>query len=364
MHSEPQRRRPTIFTLEHPNGTRLRATDFGAIILSLEVPDRAGRLADVVLGYDHPDCYAANPAYFGAVVGRYANRIRDGRFVLDGRAIQLSRNENGHHLHGGERGFGRVWWEGTQEGHAVTFRYVSADGEEGYPGTLGVRVTYTLTDDGLVVDYHAEADRPTPVSLSQHTYFNLAGHDAGDVLGHRVRVNAAAYTPVGPGLIPTGELRPVAGSAFDLRRSWDLGAALALGDEQLDLAGGFDHNFALDRNGLDRNGSGSLAHAARIHEPASGRVLDVLTSEPGLQLYTGNQLDGVRGKGGAVYGRHAGLCLETQQFPDAPNQPAFPSPILRPPSAYRSRTVFRFGHDGALGEADAAVARLTGAHGT
>ena len=299
-----------------PGGLEVRATDFGGIILSILAPDREGRPANVVLGYDSLDGYLRDSRYFGAIVGRYANRIAHARFTLDGTAYRLTANHGPHHLHGGRTGFDRVVWRASPfvaGGTAgLTLAHTSPAGDEGYPGTLDVRVTYTLTDRReLVVDYLATADRPTPVNLTQHSYFNLAG--SGDVLGHLLRIDADAITPVDDGLIPTGAIAPVAGTPFDFRSPTAIGAR---------LGGGYDHNFVLRRTGP------GLVHAARLEEPVSGRTLDVHTTEPGLQLYAGNRW---------------GVCLETQHFPDSPNQPGFPSTILRPGAEYRSRTVFAFG---------------------
>ena len=279
--------------------------DYGGIITSLRVPDRGGRLANIVLGYESPEQYRDDPRCLGAIIGRYANRIRNARFTLDGRTYQLTANHGPHHLHGGRKGFNQRTWQARPSASSLELRYLSPDGEEGYPGNLDVRVTYTLTDrNELVVDYHATTDKPTPVNLTQHSYFNLRGE--GDVRDHLLQIDADAITPVDEELIPTGVLEPVAGTPFDFRSLMTLGAR---------REGSYDHNFVL-------NGG------VRVVEPESGRTLDVSTTEPGMQLYTG-------------YSR--GLCLETQHFPDSPNQPAFPSTILRPGAEYRSRTVFTFG---------------------
>src|SRR4051812_5575221 len=316
---------------------------YGGIILSLHAPDRAGRLDDVVLGFDDLDGYLGGSPYFGAIVGRYANRIAKARFELDGRTHQLAMNDPPNHIHGGARGFDKVLWtaEETPSSRAAAARlhYASADGEGGYPGRLEVSVTYSLSDaNELPVDYAAAASAPTPVNLSQHSYFNLAGAGHGDVLGHEVTIHADRFTPVDDTMIPTGELRPVAGTPFDFRAPATIGSRIGRADEQLARGEGYGHNFVL-RRGVDE-----LVHAARVTEPSSGRRLDVHTTEPGLQLYSGNQLDGtVRGKRGDVYGPRAGLCLETQHFPDSPNQTAFPSAIVGPDRGYRSTTVFTFG---------------------
>jgi aldose 1-epimerase len=330
------------FTLTNPRGLELEAIGYGAIITALHAPDRGGRLDDIVLGHDDLEGYQRASPYFGAVVGRYANRMARGRFTLEGREHQLSVNEPPHHLHGGERGFDALLWSGEEilDGdHAgVAFTLTSRDGDQGYPGTLRVQVIYVLTpEDELVVDYRAACDRPSAVNLSQHSDFNLAGAGRGDVLGHELTVSASRYTPVVEGLIPTGAVEPVEGTPFDFRRPRRLGAGVDADHEQIRLARGYDHNLVLDRDGP------GLVEAARLVDPITGRVLEVATTEPGLQLYTANRLDGrIVGKSGRVYPHRAGVCLETQHFPDSPNQPGFPSTILRPGAEYRSRTVFRF----------------------
>jgi aldose 1-epimerase len=330
-----------LFTLTNPRGMEVRAITYGGIILSLRTPDRDGRLGDIVLGYDSLDGYLRKTPYFGAIIGRYGNRIAGGRFTLDGRTYPLATNDGPNHLHGGVRGFDKVVWAGepldTDSAVGVVFTYASPDGEEGYPGTLHARVTYTLTDDGrLIVDYRATTDQATPVNFTQHTYFNLAG--AGDILGHELMIVADRYTPVDATLIPTGELASVEGTPFDFRTPTTIGARIGADHVQLRNGLGYDHNFVLDRDGP------GLMHAARVVEPTSGRTLDVWTTEPGLQFYSGNFLDGsITGKGGRVYAHRTGFCLETQHFPDSPNQPAFPTTIVRPGEEYRSRTVIGFG---------------------
>lgn len=332
-----------VFTLTNANGVELRALDYGGIVVSLRTPDRTGALGDIVLGYNSLAGYLASSPYFGALVGRYANRIARGRFTLDGTAYRLAVNNGVNALHGGLKGFDKVLWKAEpredSSGVAVVFRYASKDGEEGYPGTLSVEVTYTLTDrNEFTIDYLATTDRATPVNLTQHSYFNLGGDGSGDVLGHLMAIDADRYTPIDSTLIPTGVLSSVAGTPFDFRKGAAIGAQIGEADGQLKNGGGYDHNFA-----LNRGGSG-LLHAARVVEPKSGRTLDVATTEPGLQFYTGNFLDGsIIGKGGHVYRHRNGFCLETQHFPDSPNQAAFPSTILRPGQTYRSRTVYTFG---------------------
>jgi aldose 1-epimerase len=338
-----------LFTFANAAGTEVRVMTWGAIIVSLRTRDRRGALGDIVLGHDDAAEYARSDAYFGAVVGRYGNRIADGRFRLDGASYQLTVNDGANHLHGGTRGFDKVHWRpepfAYDDERGVTLFHRSPDGDQGYPGTLDARVTYTLTDgDTLVIDYEAKPDRATPVNLTQHSYFNLAGAGSGDVLAHDLTIHADRYTPVNAGLIPTGELALVADTPFDFRTPTPIGARVDADHPQLRIAGGYDHNFVLRRGaGTDGDG-GLLVHAARLSEPTSGRMLDVLTTEPGLQFYSGNFLDGtVRGKDGRVYPHRGGLCLETQHFPDSPNQPQFPSTVVHAGRSYLSRTVFAFG---------------------
>lgn len=341
----PDGRTVEAFTLVNAHGIALRAITYGGIIVSLTTPARDGTQADIVLGFDSLAGYLPNASYLGAIIGRFANRIARGRFTLDGTSYQLATNNGMNHLHGGVRGFDQAVWQGApfrnDEGVGVVLTHTSPDGDEGFPGTLHARVTYALTDhDELVVDYAATSDRPTPVNVTQHSYFNLAGAGSGDILDHLLTIDADAYTPVDAALIPTGERAPVARTPFDFRTPTAIGARIHLDDPQLRNGGGYDHNFVLNRAGSD----GGLVHAARLVEPVSGRTLDVSTTEPGLQVYSGNGLDGsLMGKGGHAYRHRSGLALETQHFPDSPNQPAFPSTILRPGREYRSRTVFAFG---------------------
>ena len=330
-----------LITLTNAHGVELRAMTYGAIIVSLKVPDRAGELGDVVLGYDSLAGYVKSSPYFGAVVGRYGNRIARGKFTLDGTDYTLAVNNGPNALHGGLKGFDKVVWSAdtmrTPEGVGIRFSYVSKDGEEGYPGTLTTTVTYTLTDANEVhIAYEATTHKATPLNLTQHSYFNLAGQ--GDVLSHVLTVNANRYTPVDSTLIPTGELAPVAGTPFDFTTPHAIGERISIDHQQLKFGGGYDHNFVLTRADT------GLALAAVLKEPTSGRVLEVRTTEPGVQFYSGNFLDGtLTGKGGVVYAHRNGLCLETQHFPDSPNQEVFPNTILRPGQTYRSRTVWRFG---------------------
>lgn len=333
----------SMFTLTNANGIELRAITYGGIVTSLRAPDRTGTMGDIVLGYDSLAGYLRTTPYFGAIVGRYGNRIAKGRFTLDGATYALATNNGANALHGGLVGFDKVLWraEPWESGGkvGVVFRYVSRDGEEGYPGTLTARVTYTLTDaNEFAIDYNATTTKATPINLTQHSYFNLAGSGNGTILGQLITIDADEFTPVDSTLIPTGMLQSVAGTPFDFRTPTAIGARIDESHEQLVRGGGYDHNFVLNRTG------DGLEHAARVVDTISGRTLDVATTEPGLQFYTGNFLDGsITGKNGDVYQRRAGFCLETQHFPDSPNQAAFPSTILRPGAEYRSRTVYTFG---------------------
>ena len=335
----------SAYTLKNAHGIELQVLDYGGIIVSLRVPDRTGRLDDVVLGFDSLGDYERGSPYFGALIGRYGNRIARGRFTLDGRTYTLATNNGLNHLHGGVRGFDKVVWAAAPFEHGdsvgLVLNYTSRDGEEGYPGTLRATVTYTLTNaNQLIFDYHATTDRATPVNLTQHSYFNLAGDGKGDILGHVVTLTADRFTPVDSTLIPTGEIRSVAGTPFDFRTPTAIGARIDQADDQLRYGRGYDHNFVLNKGGT----GGDLSLAARVYEPTSGRVMDISTTEPGLQFYSGNFLDGtLRGKHGAVYRHRYGFAMETQHFPDSPNKPAFPSTILRPGEEYRSRTIYRFG---------------------
>jgi aldose 1-epimerase len=323
-----------LFTLKNAHGLVARITNYGTIITELHVPDRHGNLGDVVLGFDNLAQYLQGHPCFGCTVGRVANRIARGRFVLEGKTYTLAINNGPNHLHGGLKGFDKVLWRATPlAGAAVKFAYTSPDGEEGYPGTLAVEVTICLTDaDELRIDYSAATDKPTPVNLTNHSYFNLAGH--GDVLAHELMLAADYYTPANAQLIPTGQIAPVKGTPLDFTTPQPIGSRFSqLTCEPI----GYDNNFVLGGGGK------ALALAARVYEPGSGRVMELSTTEPGVQLYTANGLDGsLTGKRGAVYRRHAGFCLETQHFPDSVNQPKFPSIILRPGQTYRQTTVFMF----------------------
>ncbi len=325
-----------LYVLTNGNDLEARIMTYGATLVSLSVPDREGKFEDITLGCDSLEGYLEASPYFGSTVGRYANRIAKGKFTLDGVEYTLAANNGENHLHGGIKGFDKVLWQaGTirrENEVGVKFVYLSKDGEEGYPGNLNCVVTYMLTDqDELKISYEAETDKPTPVNLTHHSYFNLAGQGNGDILGHELILNAGQYTPVDAGLIPTGEIRDVAGTSMDFTTPHTIG-------ERIDqVEGGYDHNFVL------RSGGGELALAARVSEPLSGRVMEVYTTEPGIQFYSGNFLDGsITGKAGKVYHKHYGFCLEPQHFPDSPNKPNFPSAILRPGEKYQTQTVFKF----------------------
>lgn len=333
-----------VFTLTNHNGLEIRTVPYGAAIVSIRVPDRDGRLGDVVLGFNSLDGYLTPPPYFGAVVGRYGNRIATGRFTLDGHAYQLATNNGANHLHGGNKGFDKKLWQAEPfecDGHTgVTYSYTSVDGEEGYPGTLRARVSYTLTSaNELTIDYEATTDKATPVNLTQHSYFNLSGEGSGDILAHELTIDADRYTPVDATQIPTGELAAVDRTPFDFRTPSAIGARIDADDAQLRTGKGYDHNWV-----LNAGGTSAPHHAARLVDPATGRTLDVSTTEPGLQFYSGNFLDGTLiGQSGHAYPARSALCLETQHFPDSPNHPNFPSTILRPGERLQSKTVWTFG---------------------
>lgn len=325
----------TQFTLTNAHGLLARIIDFGGIVTELHAPDREGRLADIVLGFDTLAPYQGDSPYFGALIGRFGNRIARGRFTLDGREYVLPTNDGNNHLHGGAPGFDRRKWDATVDGDSLRLAYTSPDGEQGYPGRLDATVVYRLTDDNeLVVRFHAVCDRATPVNLTQHSYFNLAGQ--GSILEHLLAIEADAFVAIDAGSIPTGALAPVAGTPFDFRSPQAIGARIGADDVQLRNGQGYDHCFALARP----RGAGMM-RAARVVEPVSGRVLELYTEEPGVQFYSGNFLDGsLRGKG-RTYGHRSGFCLEPQHFPDSPNQPQFPDVILRPGQEYATESRFR-----------------------
>jgi aldose 1-epimerase len=328
-----------VLTLKNANGVEVQAITYGGIITSLKTPDRRGAIGDIVLGFDSIDGYLKGHPYFGAIIGRYGNRIAGGRFTIDNQVYKLATNNGPNHLHGGDRGFDKHVWQATslKGRNAVMFSRTSPDGEEGYPGALTVEVTYVLTDSNeLIVEYLAKTDKPTHVNLTQHSYFNLAG--SGDILGHELSIDADRYTPVSAALIPTGELAPVDGTPFDFRKPAAIGARINDAHPQIVNGKGYDHNWVL--NGA----AGQMRIVARVFEPKSGRTLEVSTSEPGMQFYAGNFLDGsITGKGGQAYTQRSGFCLETQHYPDTPNQPDFPATLLKPGQEYRTATVFKFG---------------------
>lgn len=333
-----------LYTLKNKNGMTVKVTNYGAIITSIVVPDRDGKLADVALGYNRVEDYmnAVDKPYFGAIVGRYGNRIANGQFKFNGETYALLKNNGENHLHGGAIGFDKVVWDANydQAKSTLELSYMAKDKEEGYPGNLKLKVTYTLTDkNSLIVDYSATTDKATPVNVTQHTYFNLKGEGNGNILDHELMLNAKKYTPVDKGLIPTGEMPDVAGTPFDFTTAKAIGRDIGKDHEQLTFGGGFDHNWVLDKGGKD----GALTLAARVTEPTSGRILDIYTTEPGVQFYCGNFLDGrLKGKAGKTYVHRGGFCLETQHFPNSPNQPKFPSTILEPGKELKSQTTFTF----------------------
>ena len=332
----PDGRQVSVFTLANAAGMTVRILDFGGIITEIHVPDRDGVFADVALGFDTLEPYRGDSPYFGALIGRYGNRIAAGRFTLDGQAYTLPVNNGKNHLHGGVPGFDRVLWNSWVEHDELVLAYRSADGEQGYPGTLDATVRYRLSEDNAIeVRFGATTDRATPVNLTQHSYFNLAG--GGDILGHELTIDADKIVPIGADLIPLGSLAPVAGTPFDFRTPATIGARIGAADQQLLHGGGYDHCFV-----LNKPAAGTLTRAARVREPVSGRVLELFTQEPGVQFYSGNFLDGSLAGKGRRYPHRSGFCLEPQHFPDSPNQPAFPDTILRPGQVYATESRFRF----------------------
>lgn len=329
-----------VFTLTNSHGMEARIINYGGIVLSLKVPDRAGVLGDVVLGYDHLEGYVRSSPYFGCLVGRYGNRIAKGRFILNGKTYTLATNNGPNSLHGGLRGFDKVVWAAsakmTANGPALGLNYVSPDGDEGYPGKLSVTAVYTLTeDDGLELEFTATSDKDTVVNLTHHSYFNLACR--GDVLGHGVTINSDSFTPVDETLIPTGEIRSVEGTPLDFRKPVAIGARISSEYEQMKFGNGYDHNWVL------KKAAGEYGLAARVVEPVSGRVMEVMTTEPATQFYTGNFLDGtITGKGGWAYQQRNGFCFEPQHYPDSPNKPEFPSTVLRAGKTFTSTMMYRF----------------------
>ena len=335
-----------LYTLTNASGASVKVTNYGAIITSIIVPDRNGKMADIALGYNHLENYmnAVDRPYFGAIVGRYGNRIAKGTFTIDGVKYSLATNNGENHLHGGIIGFDKVAWDAkplqVAGGSAIELTYLAKDREEGYPGNLQVKVTYTFNNvNELQVDYRATTDKATHLNLTQHTYFNLKGEGEGTILDHELMLNAPKYTPIDAGSIPTGEILPVAGTPFDFTSSKPIGRDIGKDHQQLKFGIGYDHNFVLDKGGKDA----SLTSAAKVYEPSSGRVLEVSTTEPGVQFYCGNFLDGrLKGKSGKNYVHRGGFCLETQHYPDSPNQPNFPSTLVKPGQTYQTTTVFKF----------------------
>lgn len=337
-------REAELYILTNKNGMEAAITNFGGTVVSLKVPDRNGKLDDVVLGYDTPQGYADGTFFFGSLIGRYGNRIAKAKFSLDGKEYTLLANDGPNTLHGGAVNYGKVLWAAealeTAEGPAVKLHYVSKDGEAGFPGDLSITVTYTLTNDNaLKIQYHATTDKDTVVNLTNHSYFNLSGAGNGDILNHKVQIFASRFTPVDSNLIPTGELKAVAGTPFDFSKPTAVGDRINNEDEQLKLGHGYDHNFI-----VDEGGKGKIVPVAKVVDPASGRVLEVFSDEPAVQFYAGNFLDGTaKGKYGKSYARRTGLCLETQHYPDSPNQPKFPSTELKPGQSYKTTTIYKFG---------------------
>ena len=331
-----------LYTLVNAKGSSVKITNFGGIVVAICVPDRDGKLGDVALGYDKLEDYLKATPYFGALIGRYGNRIAKGKFTLDGKEYTLAVNNGPNALHGGKLGFDKVVWKATPKvtraGATLTLEYLSKDGEEGYPGNLNVKAVYTWTNKNeLKLDFTATTDKDTIVNLTNHSYFNLAGAGSGDVLKHEVQINSTKLVPVDSTLIPTGELKPVAGTPFDFTTPHAIGERIGANDEQIKFGGGYDHCWALDK------ADGKLNVAAMVTEPTTGRVLEVLTTEPGLQFYTGNFLDGSNiGKGGKAYQFRNAFCMEPEHYPDSPNKPQFPSCVLKPGQTYKHTMVYRF----------------------
>jgi aldose 1-epimerase len=335
-----------LYTLTNRSGVEVQITNYGGAVVSVKTPDRAGNMSDIVLGFDQPQGYVAGTSFFGALVGRYANRIAKGKFSLKGVEYQLAQNNPPNHLHGGVRGFDKVMWHARElrraDGIAVELSYLSKDGEEGYPGNLSVKATYVLTDaNALRIEYSATTDKETIVNLTNHSYFNLAGAGTGSMLQHVLRINASRFTPIDETSIPTGELKMVKGTPFDFTQATVIGSRIDQGDEQLLFGKGYDHNFVLNKKGKE------LSFTAEVYEPRSGRVLEMWTTEPGVQFYTGNFLVNVHGKAGQVYNKRDAFCLEAQDFPDSPNKPSFPSPVLEPNQRYTQTTIYKFAVRGA-----------------
>ena len=336
-------REVNLYTLDNGKGMQAAITNFGGAVVALKVADRSGKFGDVVLGYENLQGYVTDKASLGALIGRYGNRIAHGKFVLHGVTYSLPINNGENTLHGGPEGFSKRLWDAKEISSnglpALQLTYLSVDGEQGFPGNLAVKVLYSLTaQNELVIQYSATTDKETVINLTNHSYFNLAGQGTGDILGHQLTIRGSRITAVDSSLIPTGELRPVKGTPFDFTQSTAIGARINGDDSQLKLGRGYDHNWVLDLSDNDQP-----ALAAEAYDPTTGRVLQVFTTEPGVQFYTGNFLDGtIHGKGGKVYNQRYGFCLETQHFPDSPNHPAFPSTVLKPGETFNSKTIFRF----------------------
>ncbi|HEX2957410.1 MAG TPA: aldose epimerase family protein [Chitinispirillaceae bacterium] len=335
-----------LYTLTNNKGMEMKVTNYGCIVTSLKVPDKAGKAGDVVLGYGNVDSYVKNQGnpYFGAAIGRYGNRIGGAKFTLEGKEYQIGKNDGPNHLHGGMKGYDKVVWDAKEingkNSVSVEFSYISKDGEEGFPGTLTIKITYSINDKNeFKIDYSATTDKKTICNLTHHSYFNLAGEGTSDILGHELMIKASKYTPIDSTLITTGELAPVTGTPFDFLKSTAVGSRIGVENIQLKYGSGYDHNWVLDRPAKSKD----MLLAATIAEPKSGRYMDVLTTEPGLQFYSGNFLDGtITGKSGLVYKHRSGFCLESQHFPDSPNKPEFPSTVLKPGETYKTSTVYKF----------------------
>ncbi|HWZ96768.1 MAG TPA: aldose epimerase family protein [Candidatus Dormibacteraeota bacterium] len=339
----PDGKSADLYTLTNKSGMQVTITNYGGAVVSIVVPDKSGKTGDVVLGFDTLDGYVTDKNYFGALIGRYGNRIGRAQFKIDGVTYTLAKNNGENTLHGGVIGFNKALWEAkdVSKGNepALELKYTSRDGEEGFPGNLMVTVVYTLSSKNeLTIDYSATTDKKTVVNLTNHSYFNLAGPGSGETVKSVLRVNADKFSPVDSGLIPTGELKSVQGTPFDFRKPTEIGARIDADDEQIKLGKGYDHNFV-----LNKEKPAGLSFAARVEEPTTGRVLEVWTTEPGVQFYTANFLDGtVHGKGGIAYGHRTAFCLETQHFPDSPNKPSFPSTMLSPGQKYHTTTIYKF----------------------
>jgi len=331
-----------IYTLKNAKGSVAKIMTYGGTVVELMVPDKNGKMDDILLGFDNLKDYEEKSPYFGCIIGRYGNRIGKAKFTLDGKEYTLAANNNGQHLHGGIKGFDKVVWQAkpfeSKEGPGLKLHYLSKDMEEGYPGNLDVTVTYTLTNDNeLKIDYHATTDKPTICNLTNHCYFNLAGQGNGDILGHELMINADNFTPVDEYLITTGQIRPVKGTPFDFTSPTAIGKRINADNQQIKYGPGYDHNWVLNKDDFE------MSLAAKVYEPTSGRVMEIFTNEPGIQFYSGNFLDGtLTGKDGKVYGHRSGFCLETQHYPDSPNKPNFPSVILLPGQIYQTTTIHKF----------------------